>query len=125
MAENDRRANAELFERSVDQNGLRLRRPNCGARALAVAEAWSVEGNDPVSFRGHVDEPARLEILDHAAIAMQQHQRLTLAPFDVVQTNAVDFDEPAGGRIVAFRLLGALAIVNGRRGQDADCGYCG
>jgi hypothetical protein len=66
-----------------------------------------------------------LKILDHAAIAVQQHERLAWAAFDVMQTNTVHFDEPTGGRIVAFRLLGAFAIVKGRGRERADCGYCG
>ena len=58
--------------------------------------------------------PLEFEILDHAAIAVQQHERLACAAFDIVQTNAADFDEPAGRRIVAFGLLRAFAIVERR-----------
>ena len=54
---------------------------------------------------------------------MQQHERLALAAFDVVQTNTADFDEPTGRRIVAFSLLGAFAIVERGGRERADCCY--
>jgi hypothetical protein len=42
-----------------------------------------------------------------------------------MQTNTVHFDEPTGGRIAAFRLLGAFAIVKGRGRERADRCYRG
>jgi hypothetical protein len=37
-----------------------------------------------------------------------------------MQTNAVDFDKPAGRRVVAFGLLSALAIEEPQGSQSAD-----
>ena len=78
MAENDDTRDADHAERCMDQVCLRLRCPNRGARALAVAEARPVERDDAVFLRRHGEEAARLEILDHAAIAVQQHKLPTL-----------------------------------------------
>jgi hypothetical protein len=51
---------------------------------------------------------------------VQQHERLACASFDIVQMNAADFDEIAGWRIVAFCLIRASTIEDGRDGQRAD-----
>jgi hypothetical protein len=111
-----------IFASAAWMIGLRLRRPDHRARPLAVAEARPIERDDAVLLRGHIEEAARCEILHHAAIAVQQHERLALSALDIVQTHAVDFDEAAGRRIVAFGLIGSMAIVNRGERQRAYCG---
>jgi len=51
---------------------------------------------------------------------VQQHERLARASFDLVQTNAPNFDKLAGWGIVAFCLIRASTIEDGRDGQRAD-----
>jgi hypothetical protein len=61
--------------------------------------------------------------LDHAASAVQQYQRLALPSLEIVQQNAVDFDELACRRIASFRFVRTLAHGKGcRHKTDADRG---
>ncbi len=80
VSEHDRRCGVQLQQRPVDQVGLRLGRPDRAARTPAVAISGAVEHDDPVGPGGFVQQPARLEVLDHAAIAVQQNQRRAAPP---------------------------------------------
>ena len=59
----------------LDQFGLGIGRPDDVARPVAVAEAGTVENDDPVVLGGEINQTAGFEILDHAAVAVQQNQR--------------------------------------------------
>jgi hypothetical protein len=63
------------------------------ARASAVAETRSVEGNHAMIGGGGIEETAHQEILDHGAVAVEQHMRRTLTPLEVVQLRK----RPIGG----------------------------
>ena len=45
----------------------------CLPAALAVAEAWPVKAENTIATGKKVNKPANREILDHRAIAMEQH----------------------------------------------------
>ena len=120
MAEDHRGARAEFAESLVDQVGLRLGRPNPVARARGVAVAGPVEGDHPVLGGGHVEQAARLEVLDHAAVAVQQHEGFAAPAFDVVQAHAVDLDEPTAGGIVPLGLGRKFPVDQGRHGEGRD-----
>ena len=124
VAENDRRRGVELDQRAVDQVGLRLRRPDRAAGPLAVAIARPVEDDHPVGLGRLRDEPARLEVLDHAAVAVQQDQRLALPALDVVQPHPVDLEELAFRGIAALRAPCLLPVDQGRDGEGRHRNRC-
>ena len=55
-----------------------------------------------VILGGPVQQAAQFEIVGVEDIAVQQHQLRSLNALEVVQAQAVDVDEFAGRRIVAF-----------------------
>ena len=61
----------------MDELGLGLRSPDGSAGARAVPETGTVKSDDAILSRGCFDHAARFEILDHAAVAVQEHDRLT------------------------------------------------
>jgi hypothetical protein len=52
---------------------LGIGRPDDIPGPAAVAESGPVDDDDPVVLGGHVDQSAGFEVLDHAAVAMQEH----------------------------------------------------
>ncbi|MGY4455185.1 hypothetical protein ACVWZR_009845 [Bradyrhizobium sp. i1.3.1] len=97
-----------------------------------MPEAGTVEHDDPIVLGCKIDQATRLEILDHAAIAMEQNQRASGPALDIVQPNTVDVDEPPLGRIITLRLVGKAPIDErgrceqaGRRGNRGGQGmFC-
>ena len=79
MSEDDCRRGVEFPERFVDQVGLRLRRPDSTARSPAVTVPRPVEDDDAIFLAALSRSPLKLEVLNHAAIAVQQDERLALA----------------------------------------------
>jgi hypothetical protein len=65
-----------------------------------------------------------LEIFDHAAVAVQKHERFPFAAFDVMQPDSAKLDKLAGRRIVAFRLLRTSEIEQCGGDQRADRDAC-
>ena len=60
---------------------------------LAVSEAQTVERDDPVPGRHLVDESAALDVLGHAAVAVDEHHRFSVATVHVMEANLVDLDK--------------------------------
>ena len=73
----------------MHQRSLRLRGPNPAARPLAEAEAWPVEGDDPVIFGEKVEDAAQHEIPRHCPVAVQQHDDRPGTAFDVMPADLV------------------------------------
>jgi len=94
---------AKTLEGALDQCSLSIMRPDDVPGPVAVAEARSIENDDPIVLGGQIDQTTGFEILDHAAVAVQKDQRLARAPFDVAQPNTVHLKELTGRRIVALR----------------------
>jgi hypothetical protein len=92
-----------------------------------MTEPRAVEYDHPVVLRRQVDQAARFEILDHAAVSVKQNQRPTLSALHVMQTHPVDLNEVPLWRIVALRFLGKLPVHDGRcrekTGSRCDCCY--
>src|SRR5215212_487296 len=109
----------------MDEVGLSFRRPNRAAGTIAVAVSRSVKGDDTVVLGGHVDKAARLEILDHAAIAVQQDQWFAFASLNVMDANPADLEEMAGRRILALGLVREATIYKGSDGQRPCCDQAG
>ena len=105
MTEHSGAANAQLREGLVNQVRLGRVRPKGSARTLAIAEAGSVKNDDPIFFRSLVDEAARRKVLNHACIAVQQHQRLALAVVEIVKTKTTNFQELPDWRVITLRLF--------------------
>src|ERR1700724_3041697 len=103
MAENDSVRNAEPIKRALDQFGLRVGRPNDVPRPVAVAKAGTVEYDNPEVLGSEINQTAGLEILDHAAISMQNTQMFARTALDVVKSNAADLEEATGRRVVKRR----------------------
>ena len=59
-----------------------------------------------IGSRRLVDDAANDELLEHSAIAMQEHHRGPVAALDVVQPCSACADEATQWRILAFGLLG-------------------
>jgi len=63
-----------------------------------MSESRAVEHDHPVILGRQVNQAARLEILDHAAIAVKENQRPAIAAFHIVQTNpSTPMNRPRGG----------------------------
>src|ERR1700731_300800 len=99
MAQHDRIAHAELVKSLHEQSRLRCRGPNTGAGALAVAEAWPVKAENAIAAGKKVNKPANREILDHGAVAMEQHHAGSggITTVEIVEAHTVAFGEGANG----------------------------
>src|SRR3954470_4097289 len=87
----------------LSQNcGLRLGCPEPIARALAVAIAGPVEGQDPVPLSHEIEYTAGNPVLGTDGVAVHQHHRRTigLASFHVMQLDAPGLDEAALRRML-------------------------
>src|SRR5512134_3152440 len=92
MAVEHRTIDAESLQRVAQQRRLLLRRPHAIAGPCAVAEAGAIEGDHPMRF-GEWSEDAECDVLEHAAVAMQQDYWRALAGVYVMQANAIHGDE--------------------------------
>ena len=113
----------ETIERAPDQLGLSIGRPDDVPWPAAVAESGPVDDDDPVVLGGQVDQSAGFEVLDHAAVAVQKHQRLAGTSFHVVKPDTVDFQELPGWRICVFCLLRKMTVEKCRRCERPCCDH--
>ena len=120
MAQDDGPRDANATEGFVQQVGLCVGSPDRAARPVTVAKSRTVEHDHAVAFSRHIDDAARLEILDHTAVAVQKDQRLAFAALDVMKANAVNFDELAGRRVLALGFIREVTVHKGRNGQCPD-----
>jgi hypothetical protein len=89
-----------------------------------MAEARTIETDDAITLGGYIDQAAGFEILDHAAIAVQQDQRRPRAAFDIVKMDAVYFQKLTSRRIVVFGGLGEAAIHQDGYGDNSRSYGC-
>ncbi len=125
MSEHDSAAQAELLQRFEKQFSLCVRSPDDVPRPIAVAVSGAIEYDDAVVFGGQFDQAAGFEILNHAAVTVEKHQRPAGAALQIVDPHAFDLDEAPGRRIVALRLFGKLPINDRRSSQRAGYDACG
>src|SRR5882757_2203287 len=97
MAQHDRIAHAELIKSLHEQSCLGRRRPNTQVGALAVAEAWPVKAENTIAVGKKVNKPANCEILDHRAIAMEQHHAGSggITTIDIMKSHTLALREGA------------------------------
>src|SRR5689334_4924758 len=112
MAEKNSTPESQASKGMAEQGSLGARSPNLTSRSVAVPKAWAVEDDHSVFLRSRLNEAARGEILNHAAVSMQHDERLSCPIFDIMQPNAVHLDETAHRRISALRALRKLTVHN-------------
>ncbi len=122
MADDHRPPDVQGDKRLVQQIGLLRRGPGAPARALAVAEAGTVEHDDAVGPDQLVDDVAGVEVVSRDGVAVQQHHGVPGAPVGVVQPDAVHLDEPAFRRILTFRPARGGVVEYGQSGQASYAG---
>jgi len=101
MPKHNRPLNIQPIKCLLEQICLCFRGPNDIPGPQAVSKSRAVEHDHPVIRSCQMNQAARLEILDHAAIAMEQDQGASGSALDIVQANAVDVDEPSLWRVIA------------------------
>src|SRR6201996_542086 len=106
--------NVKPIECFPEQVRLRLRGPNDVPGPQAVPKSRAIEDDHPVILSRQINQAARFEILDHAAVAVKENQRSSIATLHIVQTNPVDVDEPPLRWIIALRFLGKMPVRNRR-----------
>jgi hypothetical protein len=67
-----------------------------------MAVTWPIERDNAIVRGGHVDEPARLEVLNHTAVAMEKDQGLAFASFDKVESHTLQFDKSSHRWVVVL-----------------------
>jgi hypothetical protein len=113
--------NIQPIECLLEQICLCFRGPNDIPGPQAMSESWAVEHDHSVVLGRKINQAARLEILDHAAVAVKEYQRPAIASFHEVQTNPFNVDEPPLRGIVALGFLCKPPVYDRRRCQDAGC----
>jgi hypothetical protein len=125
MAEDESAPHAKPLKPFEKQFSLCFRRPKNVSRAIAVTISRAVENDDPVILGSQLNQAARLEILNHTAVAVEKDQRSARATLHVVDSDAIHFNEPPGRRIFAFCLFCKLPIKDCRSCQRAGYDACG
>jgi hypothetical protein len=76
-----------------------------------VAEAWSVNRDDPVTLSKLIDQTTDNEVLGHGPIAVHEDHWPPSPAHDVVDLNPVDVNKPARGPtgLLGLRCLEGLA----------------
>ena len=92
-----------------------------GPRPLAVPESRPIEDNGAVRTGGVINNATDQHVLDHRAVAVQEHNRRTVTLVHVVQPDAIDGHEPALGQIIALG-LGSPAVDQDSRSGESDGG---
>src|SRR6202022_797410 len=105
MAQHDRIAQAELMKRFHEQSRLGCRGPKTRAGALAIAEAWPVKAENTIAAGKKVNKPADREILDHRAVAMEQHHAGSggITTIEIVKSHPLALREGADRGVPPFR----------------------
>jgi hypothetical protein len=112
--------NAELREGELNQFRLGARRPHDIARPIAMAESGTIKDNNPIIFGKETDQAAGFKILDHAPIAVEKNHRVACAAFDIMQSDAVDFQKSTGRRVVALGFVRKISIEQGYCSQSSN-----
>jgi hypothetical protein len=94
VANDDRLLDPQQGECPQEELGLLEGPPPSTPWTLAIAEAWTVEGNDAMAARSALSDAAGDEVSDHAAVAMQKDDGSASAFLEIVQPRTVYCDEP-------------------------------
>src|ERR1700704_506067 len=104
MAQQDRITHAELIKSLHEQSCLGCRGPKTPAGALAVAEAWPVKAENTIAAGKTVNKPANREILDHRAVALEQHHAGSrgITAVEIVESHTLALREGANRWVPPF-----------------------
>src|ERR1700730_11612249 len=83
-----------------------------------MTEARSVDGDDAISLRQSSEDPADFEIPRHCAVAVQQHERRSLASLEIMEVDPFNIEEAAGGWVVSLRPPSAPSDEQSRGSND-------
>src|SRR5262249_49766138 len=126
VADEKRAPHAEGREGLAQEPGLDLRRRRLSRRPLTVPVAGTVEGEDVV-VPGQPREGPGLEIADRSVGAVEEHDGLAGALAEIVESDPLDLDELAAGRVGRLRAPDLLVTVElqgaegrGEQRQDRD-----
>src|SRR4051794_14560470 len=105
MAQHHGITHGKLIESVHKQSGLVCCSPDTRARSFAMSKAWPVKAKNAMTTREKLEESADYEILDHHAIAMEQHDAgsARITTIEIMQANAVALDETADRSVIPFR----------------------
>src|SRR6476469_2331747 len=119
VAQHDGTVDTEASEGISEQLSLGSRTPCRTVGTVAVAKTRTVERNHAMSLGHQVEHPASIEILCCDYVAVEQNDRGTFPPFNVMKADAIHGNELAGRRMLALRFPRAVDVVHGR------CCNCG
>jgi len=119
MPQNHGPCNPKLLKRSLEQTGLCVRSPDPVARARAVPISGTVKDDDAMLPCRQINKSAGGEILDHAAVAMQENQHRTLALLNVMEADAIHLDKTPKWGVMCLGPSGKPLIDKSRYGQGA------
>src|SRR4051795_10074899 len=87
-----------------------------------MPEAGPVETHHTIAARQDIDEPADDEILDHRAVAVEQHDAGSrgIATIDVVEAHAIALDKGADRWVPPFRDPREHDIADHQDNQNDD-----
>jgi hypothetical protein len=78
-----------------------------------VAKSRTIEGNNSVLFCSEIDQTARLKVLNHTSVAMEQDKRWSRSPLNVMEPNPLDCDEASRWEVTTLGSLRKNVIHNG------------
>ena len=123
MAYDDRPRDPKGRQRLMDKVRLGARRPEFQAQALAVTETRPVKRNNPIAPFSLGADAAQLSVLECHRVAVEQNDGHALSSaVSIMETDAVDGQEPAGGRVLRLCLACQCEGEN-CSGQKDDCSY--
>ena len=98
MPKHNRPLNIQPIKCLLEQICLCFRSPNDVPGPQPMSKSRTVEYDYPVILGREIDQAARFEILDHAAVAVERNQRPAIAALHVVQMNpSMSMNRPRGG----------------------------
>src|SRR3954453_10306014 len=105
MAQHHGITHGKLIESVRKQSGLVCCSPDTRARSSAMSKAWPVKAKNTMTRREKLGGSADYEILDHHAIAMEQHDAgsARITTIEIMQANAIALDETADWWVIPFR----------------------
>jgi hypothetical protein len=122
VADHHRALDVEMRKGAAKKVGLRRGSPRRATWPVAVAVAGAIEGDDAMPLRGYlVEHAAQDPVLRRHHVAVEQHDRCSGTPLEVVQPDAINLDEASGGRMPALDLSGMVAVVERCRSKRC-CG---
>jgi hypothetical protein len=75
--------------------------------------------DDPTFARRAMKQPAGFEVLDRAAVAVQEDERRTIAQGEIVKPDAIDLQKAPGRRTLSFRTTGGQVVCGASASSPA------